>query len=59
MPGPMRGDMSLLTELEPAHEPVGYEHVAPQAPFMVAIAAVLPSALLTLIFVREPEKREE
>lgn len=36
-----------------------YEHVAPQAPFMLAIATVLPSALLTLIFVKEPEKREE
>ena len=36
-----------------------YEHVSPQAPFMVAIIAVLPSALLTLMFVKEPEKREE
>jgi len=36
-----------------------YEHVASQAPFMVAIASVLPSALMTLIFVKEPEKREE
>jgi len=36
-----------------------YEHVAPQAPFMLAIAAVLPSFLLTLILVKEPERREE
>ncbi len=36
-----------------------YEYVAPQAPFMLAIATVLPSSLLTLIFVKEPEKREE
>jgi MFS family permease len=36
-----------------------YEHVSPQAPFMVAIAAVLPSFLLMLTLVKEPEKREE
>jgi len=36
-----------------------YEHVAPQAPFMLAIACVLPSFLLTLILVKEPERREE
>jgi len=36
-----------------------YEHVAPQAPFMLAIACVLPSFLLTLVLVKEPEKREE
>jgi MFS family permease len=36
-----------------------YEHVAPQAPFMLAIISVLPSSLLTLILVKEPEKREE
>jgi len=36
-----------------------YEHVAPQAPFMLAIACVLPSFLLTLILVNEPERREE
>lgn len=36
-----------------------YEHVAPQAPFMLAVAAVVPSALLALVFVKEPEKREE
>jgi len=36
-----------------------YEHIAPQTPFMIAIAAILPSFLLTLILVKEPEKREE
>jgi len=36
-----------------------YEHVSPQAPFMAAIATILPSFLLTLIFVKEPERREE
>jgi MFS family permease len=36
-----------------------YEYVAPQAPFMLAIACVLPSFLLTLILVKEPERREE
>jgi MFS family permease len=36
-----------------------YEHVAPQAPFMIAITAILPAFLLTLILVKEPEKREE
>jgi len=36
-----------------------YEHVSPQAPFMVAVVAVLPSFLLTLAFVKEPERREE
>lgn len=36
-----------------------YEHVAPQLPFLVAIVCVIPSFLLTLIMVREPEKREE
>lgn len=36
-----------------------YEHVSPQAPFMVAIATIFPSFLLTLIFVKEPERREE
>jgi len=36
-----------------------YEHVAPQAPFMLAIACVLPSFLLTLTLVTEPERREE
>ncbi len=36
-----------------------YEHVAPQTPFMLAIVCVLPSFLLALIFVKEPERREE
>jgi MFS family permease len=36
-----------------------YEHVSPQAPFMVAIATTLPSFLLTLVLVKEPERREE
>jgi len=36
-----------------------YEHVSPQSPFLVAVAAVLPSFLLTLAFVKEPENREE
>ena len=36
-----------------------YEHVSPQAPFMAAIATILPSFLLMLILVKEPEKREE
>jgi DHA1 family multidrug resistance protein-like MFS transporter len=36
-----------------------YEHVDPQAPFMLAIATVLPSFLLTLVLVKEPERREE
>jgi MFS family permease len=36
-----------------------YEHVSPQAPFMVAIAAVLPSFMLALTLVKEPQIREE
>jgi MFS family permease len=36
-----------------------YEHVSPQAPFLIAAAAVLPSFLLTLALVKEPEEREE
>jgi len=36
-----------------------YEHIAPQAPFMLAIATVLPSFLLTLVLVKEPERKEE
>jgi ACDE family multidrug resistance protein len=36
-----------------------YGQVAPQAPFMLAIAGVLPSFLMVLILVKEPEKREE
>ncbi len=36
-----------------------YEHVAPQMPFLIAATAVLPSFLLVLTLVKEPEKREE
>jgi MFS family permease len=36
-----------------------YEHVSPQAPFMAAIATIFPSFLLTLVLVKEPERREE
>lgn len=36
-----------------------YEHVSPQSPFMLAIATVLPSFLLTLALVKEPERREK
>lgn len=36
-----------------------YEHVSPQAPFVVAIVAVVPSFLLALAFVKEPKTREE
>src|SRR4030042_3549803 len=36
-----------------------YEHVSPQAPFVVAIVAVVPSFLLTLALVKEPKTREE
>ena len=35
-----------------------YEHFSPRLPFFVFIAAVLPSFLLTLALVHEPEKRE-
>ena len=36
-----------------------YENVSPQTPFMLAVVAVLPSFLLTLTLVKEPERREE
>jgi MFS family permease len=36
-----------------------YEHVAPQLPFYVAVTLILPSFALTMLLVREPEKREE
>lgn len=36
-----------------------YEHLSPQAPFMLAIATIVPSFLLTLTLVKEPVKREE
>ncbi|UCG36814.1 MAG: MFS transporter [Candidatus Bathyarchaeota archaeon] len=36
-----------------------YQYMSPQAPFILAIAMVIPSFLLTLALVKEPEKREE
>ena len=36
-----------------------YEHVSPQAPFMMAIVTVVPSFLLTLVLVKEPKEKEE
>jgi DHA1 family multidrug resistance protein B-like MFS transporter len=36
-----------------------YEHVSPQAPFLIAIILVAPAFVLTLTLVHEPEKREE
>ncbi len=36
-----------------------YEYVSPQSPFILAIASLLPSSLLTLALVKEPEKREK
>jgi MFS family permease len=36
-----------------------YEHLSPQAPFMLAIATIVPSFLLTLTLVKEPQRREE
>ncbi len=36
-----------------------YEHMTPQTPFILAIATFLASSLLTLVLVREPERREE
>jgi len=36
-----------------------YEHLFPQAPFLLAIAMTLPSFLLTLALVKEPKTREE
>jgi DHA1 family multidrug resistance protein-like MFS transporter len=36
-----------------------YEHVSPQLPFFLAIILVVPSLIITLILVHEPEKREE
>jgi predicted MFS family arabinose efflux permease len=35
-----------------------YEHVSPQSPFMLAIATLLPSSLLTLALVKEAKSRE-
>ena len=36
-----------------------YEHVSPQLPFLLAIVLIIPSFVLTLIMVHEPEKREQ
>jgi MFS family permease len=36
-----------------------YEHVSHMLPFYIAIALVIPSFILTLALVKEPEKREE
>jgi len=36
-----------------------YEHVSPQLPFILTIIFVIPSFILTLTMVHEPEKREE
>jgi DHA1 family multidrug resistance protein B-like MFS transporter len=36
-----------------------YEHVSPQLPFFIAIVLIVPSFVLTLVMVREPERREE
>lgn len=36
-----------------------YEHVSPQLPFFFAVALVVPSFVVTFIWVHEPEKREE
>ncbi|UCG37500.1 MAG: MFS transporter [Candidatus Bathyarchaeota archaeon] len=36
-----------------------YEHFSPHLPFLVAAASVLPSFVLTLLLVHEPEKKEE
>ena len=36
-----------------------YEHVMPQLPFFFAIGLTIPSFILTLTLVKEPERREE
>ena len=36
-----------------------YEHVSPQFPFLITIVFLIPSFLLTLSMVHEPEKRED
>jgi len=36
-----------------------YEHVSPQLPFLLATVLIIPSFVLTLIMVHEPEKREQ
>ena len=36
-----------------------YEHFTPQLPFYFVIALIIPSFIITLTLVKEPEKREE
>jgi MFS family permease len=36
-----------------------YEHVSHRLPFYITIAAIIPAFLITLLLVKEPEKREE
>lgn len=36
-----------------------YEHVSPQLPFFLATFFIIPSFILTLVLVHEPERREE
>jgi len=36
-----------------------YEHLSPQLPFFLAIILVVPSLIIALMLVHEPEKREE
>ena len=36
-----------------------YEHVSPQMPFLLAIVFIVPSFVLTLALVHEPQRREE
>ncbi len=36
-----------------------YEHVSPQLPFFLAMVFIIPSFVLTLVLVHEPERREE
>jgi predicted MFS family arabinose efflux permease len=35
-----------------------YEHVSPQTPFLLAMATVLPSVLLTIVLVKEKQREE-
>jgi len=36
-----------------------YEHISPQIPFFLAIVLIVPSFVLTLMMVHEPEKKEQ
>jgi MFS family permease len=36
-----------------------YEHVSPELPFIFAMGLIIPSFIITLTLVKEPEKREE